>query len=393
MFQSIQPAAPDPILGLTEAFKADDREEKINLSVGVFKDDDGHTPALACVRKAEELLLQAGGDFGYLGIDGLPAYTTQVKRLLLADAADRAATAQTPGGTGALRVAGELIHALAPGAAIWCSTPTWGNHLKVFAAAGLEVNSYAYADADQRGLDFGAMCDTLKSAQAGDVICLHACCHNPTGIDPTPEQWDEIAVLLAEQNLVPLIDIAYQGFGDGLDEDAGGLRSVVARCPEAIICSSFSKNFSLYGERVGAVTVVSNDPDSTGAVMSHVKARIRSNYSNPPRHGASVVAAVLENSELRSLWEQELGEMRERIHQLRDTFVKTMAEVAPNHDFSFIRDQRGMFSNSGLSPLQVDQLRNEHAIYIVGNGRINVAGMTSKNLPRLCQCIGAVLDG
>lgn len=392
MFQSIQPAPPDPILGLNEAFKADTREEKINLSVGVFKDDEGRTPALECVRKAEQQLLGAGGDFGYLGIDGLPAYTSQVKSLVLGEAGDRGATAQTPGGTGALRIAGELIHHLAPNAAIWCSTPTWGNHLKVFAAAGLEVNAYAYADADQRGLDFEAMCETLKAARPGDVVCLHACCHNPTGIDPTPEQWSLIAELLAEQNLFPLIDMAYQGFGEGLDADAAGLRTVVRRCPEAIICSSFSKNFSLYGERVGAVTVVSGDLSSAETVMSHVKTTIRANYSNPPRHGASVVATVLNDAELRSLWERELGEMRSRIHDLRNAFVEQMAQAAPNHDFSFIRDQCGMFSNSGLSPLQVDQLRTEHAIYIVGNGRMNVAGMTTKTLPRLCHCIASVLD-
>ncbi|MCA9174951.1 MAG: aspartate/tyrosine/aromatic aminotransferase, partial [Planctomycetales bacterium] len=359
MFQSLQPAPPDPILGITEAFRADPRPEKINLSVGVFKDDAGATPALRCVAEAEQQLLAGVADRGYLGIDGLASYNEQVRQLLLGSDVQRAATAQTPGGTGALRVAADFIHAVAPNAAIHCSSPTWGNHLKVFAAAGLDVHNYAYADARQRTLDFDAMRQALDEMKAGDVVCLHACCHNPTGIDPTAEQWAEIAALLAERSLVPLIDIAYQGFGDGLEQDVAGLREVVARCPEALICSSFSKNFSLYGERVGAVTVVTDGAAASATAMSHVKSCIRTNYSNPPRHGASVVAQVLGDERLRGMWVDELAEMRQRIKTLRDSFVTGMAAAAPDFDFSFIREQRGMFSNSGLTPLQVDQLRND----------------------------------
>ena len=392
MFQSLQPAPPDPILGLTEAFREDPRDEKINLSVGVFKDDAGQTPSLKCVAKAEQRLLEAGGDKGYLGIDGLAPYNQLVRELLLSeDAAGRAATAQTPGGTGALRVAGELIRAVTPGTAIWVSSPTWGNHLKVFAAAGLEVKQYVYADSQQRGLDFEGMKRSLSEIKADDVVCLHACCHNPSGIDPTPEQWKELAQILAQRKLTPLVDIAYQGFGESLEADIQGLTTIVEHCPEVLICSSFSKNFSLYGERVGAITVVGENAAAANTAMTHVKACIRANYSNPPRHGAAVVAEVLGNADLRAEWEQELAEMRERIHHLRSAFVKGMASVAPDHDFSFIEQQRGMFSNSGLSPLQVDQLRKDFGIYIVGNGRINVAGMSDSNLPHLCECIGKVL--
>lgn len=393
MFENLTMAPPDAILGLTDAFKKDPNPNKINLSVGVYQDSTGKTPILESVKKAEEKLLATESNKSYLGIDGLPEYGQAVQRLLFGDAleAGRAVTAQTPGGTGALRVAAEFIKQAQPNATVWCSKPTWANHPSVFEAAGLRVNSYPYIDAEGKGLDFDAMIAALRQVPAGDVVLLHACCHNPTGIDPTPEQWDEIGRVLAERRALPLVDFAYQGFGDGLRDDATGLLRLLQSNAELLVCSSFSKNFGLYSERTGALTLVAADPQAAQIALSNVKRCIRANYSNPPKHGAAIVATVLSDEGLTKLWESEVTAMRDRINGMRRLFVDTLKARGVDRDFSFLLPQRGMFSFSGLSPVQVDELRSKHAVYIVGSGRINVAGMTEANMNPLCDAIADVL--
>ena len=397
MFDTLPLAPPDPILGLGESFRSDPRPEKINLSVGVYKDERGQTPILACVKEAERRLLESEQSKGYLSIEGLAEYDCRVRELLFGAeheilASQRGVTAQTPGGTGSLRVAADFLRKHFPAARIWCSRPTWANHQAIFQAAGLATESYPYLDAAGIGLDFAAMQSALETIPAGDVLLLHACCQNPTGIDPTPEQWQEIAALCGRRGILPLVDFAYQGFGDGLEEDALGLRELASANRELLVCSSFSKNFGLYSERVGALTIVATSPEAASRALSQVRISIRTNYSNPPQHGGAIVAAILSDAELRRLWEAELAAMRRRIQQMRRQFVQTMQELAPGRDFSFIGRQKGMFSFSGLSNVQVDELRTRHAVYIVSNGgRMNVAGMTPANLPRLCQAVAAVL--
>lgn len=397
MFEKIEMAPPDPILGLNESFAAEKNPQKINLGVGVFKDAQGLTPILATVRTAEARLLEKEKSKNYLGIAGLPEFAAGVQGLLFGEgheiiAGGRAATAQTPGGTGALRVAGDFIKAnLAGSATIWVSEPTWENHKNVFVAAGLKIAGYPYYDAKTRGLDFDGMKRGLAAVPAGDVVLLHACCHNPTGIDPTPEQWGELAAIAQRQGFLPLFDFAYQGFGDGLQEDAAGLRAFTAKVKELLIASSFSKNFGLYNERVGALTVVAADKDGAQRALSQVKRVIRANYSNPPAHGASAVATILGDAALRSQWESEVSQMRGRIKSMRELFVKTLAAKGVKEDFSFILRQRGMFSYSGLTKDQVRTLRDKYAIYMVDSGRINVAGMSEKNMDRLCTAIAEVL--
>jgi aspartate aminotransferase len=397
MFSELPLAPPDAILGLSEAFKLDKHPHKINLSVGVFKDEQGLTPILACVKEAERRLLATEQSKGYLSIEGHPEYAVRVQELLFGAghevlAGQRAVTAQTPGGTGSLRVAADFLKKHFPQAKVWQSKPTWANHPAIFAAAGLSVESYAYLDARGRGLDFPALLAALRQIPAGDVVLLHACCHNPTGIDPTPAQWREIAAAIHERNLLPLVDFAYQGFGEGLVEDAVGLRELAQPGRELLVCSSFSKNFGLYGERVGALTLIAADAPAAQRALSQVRISVRTNYSNPPTHGAAIVAGILADSELRRQWEQELAAMRDRIHQMRRLFVETMRHKAPQHDFSFLANQKGMFSFSGLTNLQVDELRTRYGVYVVGNGgRINVAGMTRQNMDPLTTAIAAVL--
>lgn len=395
MLEHLSIAPPDPILGLSEAFARDPRPEKINLSVGVYQDEHGKTPILECVKRAEARLLEQEQSKSYLAIDGLAEFRRLVPRLVLGHVVDRecTATVQTPGGTAALRIAAELIGQHFPGARVWCSQPTWANHPKVFQAAGLPVEYYSYAGAGGTHLDFEAMLGSLQKAHRGDVICLHACCHNPTGLDLSPGQWRQVAQCLKERQLLPLVDFAYQGFGDGLLEDTVGIRELVRADLEMLICSSFSKNFGLYGERVGALTVVARTPAATAAALSQVKALVRANYSNPPKHGGAIVATVLGDEELTALWENEVTHMRQRIQQMRQLFVSTLQAKGVKHDFSFLLQQRGMFSYSGLTPLQVDELRTRYAVYIVGSGRINVAGMSAATMDRLCSAIAAVLAG
>lgn len=397
MFEALDTAPPDPILGLSEAFRSNPNPHKINLSVGVYQTEEGRTPILECVKEAERRLVSDEPSKNYLGIDGLPEYGHHVRELMFgADheilASKRAVTLQTPGGTGALRVAADFLKRKLPSAKVWFSKPTWANHPSVFAAAGVSVEQYAYIDAAGTGLDRPALLDALRKIPNGDVVCLHACCHNPTGIDPTPEMWQEIATIIRERKLLPLVDFAYQGFGDGLLEDAQGLRALCHPGCEMLVCSSFSKNFGLYAERVGALTIVAGNEEVGKAALSHAKVCVRVNFSNPPKHGGAIVATILGDAGLRQMWEQELAAMRDRIHQMRSLFVATMKQKAPQKDFSFLAQQRGMFSFSGLTPLQVDELRNRFAIYVVSaGGRINVAGMTTSNMDRLCAAIAAVL--
>lgn len=397
MFGQLEMAPPDPILGLTEAFKNDPRPEKINLGVGVYKDAAGRTPVLKSVKAAEKRLLQEESTKSYLPISGAPEFGAKVRELLFGADHEivqnkRAATAHTPGGTGALRVAGDFLKRMFPGKALWMSTPTWENHANVFRAAGVETKAYPYYDADRKCLDFDAMLAGLESAPEGDAVLLHACCHNPSGVDPAPAQWETIAALVRRRGLLPVVDFAYQGFGDGLEEDAKGLRALCAAAEELLICSSFSKNFGLYNERCGALTVVGATRDAADRAFSHIKACIRANYSNPPSHGGAIVTTVLNDPALRMQWESEVAAMRDRINGMRRFFVATLQAKGVKTDFSFIAQQKGMFSFSGLNREQVAALRDQYAIYIVGSGRINVAGMTEENMDTLCAAIAAVLE-
>ena len=396
MFEHIQVAPADPILGLNDAYRNDPHPHKINLGVGVFKDENGATPILKSVKQAEERLVENEKTKSYLSIEGTEAYRQAVQTLLFgADheviAKQRAHTAQSPGGTGALRIAAEFIKKHLPEATIWVSNPTWANHQSIFQSVGLEVGSYAYYDSTAKSLDFEAMLASLSQVPSGDVVLFHGCCHNPTGIDPTNEQWAQLAKLCSKQGFLPLFDFAYQGFGSGLEEDATGLRVFLNQVQEMLIANSFSKNFGLYNERVGALTVVCESAEQADAAFSQVKRCIRANYSNPPSHGSAIVTEILTDQHLRSLWEMELKAMRTRIHEMRSLFVNTLRAKGVTQDFSFISKQQGMFSFSGLTPDQVTQLRTEFGIYIVGSGRISVAGMTKDNMEPLCDAIAKVL--
>jgi len=396
MFENVKTAPPDAILGLTEAFKADTNPDKINLTVGVYQDSDGKTPIFDVVKAAEKKRIEDETNKAYMPMTGDPTYGKLVQQLMLGEdhpiiGDARAVTAHCPGGTGALRVAGDYLHKLHPGAKIWLSNPTWANHGGIFTAAGMETAKYAYRDPKTNGLDFGAMIESLKKIPAGDVVLLHACCHNPTGIDPTPEQWSEIGEVLRAGGVLPLVDFAYQGLGNGQEEDAAGLRALCEKVDELIVSSSFSKNFGLYRERTGALTMIGADADQISRVLSQLKLVIRTNYSNPPAHGAVIVINVLQDAALKAAWEKEVAVMRDRINGMRRLFVDTLKGKGVSQDFSFIPKQRGMFSFSGLTEDQVDQLREKYSIYIVGSGRINVAGMNEKNMDRLCEAIKSVL--
>ena len=393
MFETLEMAPPDAILGLAEAFRQDPNPDKINLSVGVYKNQDGITPILDCVKVAEQKILAEETEKSYLSIDGSPQYAQLVKELLFEGTVDEArlATVQAPGGTGALRVAAEFLSKRLDRKRIWCSQPTWGNHVNIFQAAGLEVDWYPYLDEAQRGLDFDALQGTMSKIPTGDIVCLHACCHNPSGVDPSLEQWQQIAEMVGQQGLLVLLDFAYQGFGNGLREDAACLPPLLESGCDLLICNSFSKNFGLYSERVGALTMVAATAEAASAALSHAKSTVRANYSNPPKHGAAIVTTILDDEQLTTQWQQELADMRNRISDMRQRFSQIMKDKNAPRDFSSITEQCGMFSFSGLSKLQVDRLRNEYAIYIVGNGRINVAGITENNIERLCDAILEVL--
>nr|WP_208408982.1 amino acid aminotransferase [Xanthomonas sp. CFBP 8151] len=394
-FANVEQVPGDPILGLTEAYNADSRPNKVNLGVGIYYDENGRIPLLRAVHKIEQQLALDAKPRGYLPIDGLAAYDKATQELLFGAesalvASGRVATSQTVGGSGALRVGADLLKKLLPTSTIAISNPSWENHRAVFGAAGFEVVDYTYFDAASHGLNFDGMLADLARLEPGTVVLLHACCHNPTGADLSREQWKQVAGLLKERNLFPFVDIAYQGFDKGIEADAYAVRLLAAEGIDSyVVASSYSKSFSLYGERVGALSVVSATAAEAKAVQSQVKRIIRTIYSSPSTHGAALVAGVLTSPELRDLWEQELTEMRERIHALRAGLVAKLATLgAP--EFDFIQRQAGMFSYSGLTRTQVDRLRDEFAIYAVGTGRICVAALSQRNLDYVAQAVATV---
>jgi aromatic-amino-acid transaminase len=398
MFEKLEMAPADPILGLTEAFKKDTNPNKINLGVGVYEDDSGKTPIMHSVKKAEEKILKTQTTKNYLPINGPAEYGAAVAELVFGKGSEivkagRVVTAQTPGGTGALRISGEFLKKYVPGAKVWVSDPTWANHNGIFGAAGFAIKTYPYYDADTNGLNFKAMLAAINTIPEGDIILLHGCCHNPTGIDPTVEQWKKISQTVAARKVMPLIDFAYQGLAAGLEEDAAGVRLLCSMVPEAVVCSSFSKNFGLYNERVGALSIMSADAEAAQKALSHMKTTIRQCYSNPPSHGGLIITTIMNDPQLRKEWELEVKEIRDRIHKMRGLLVETLRAKGVAGDFSFIKQQNGMFSFSGLTKAQVEALKNKYAIYIVGSGRINVAGMTTKNMDALCVAIADVLKG
>ena len=396
LFNQIEMAPPDPILGLTEAFRKDPRPHKVNLGVGVFVDEKGTTPVLECIRRAERVLWETEKTKGYTPIPGPPEFGAAVARLALGEAfagplADRVAVAQAPGGTGALRIGAEFLKLFRGGGAVWMPDPTWDNHKNVFGAAGCQVRYYPYYDPATRGVKADEMCAALEQVPAGDTVLLHVCCHNPTGADPAAAAWARVAAIAAKAGWLPFFDFAYQGFGDGIVEDRAGLLAVLQQVPEALIASSFAKNMGLYGERVGALTLVAAGAKPVAAAMSQIKRIIRTMSSNPPRHGAALARAVLEDAELRQLWVQELDAMRRRIAGNRQKLVDGLAKRNTGVDFSFIARQKGMFSFSGLNDAQVDFLREQKGIYMVKGGRINVAGLMAEALDYVCDSIAASL--
>ncbi len=395
-FSEVTLAPADPILGLTEAFQADQNPQKINLGVGVYQDGRGKVPVLSVVRDAERRWYEKEDSKSYLPIDGLVAYRQEVQALLFGrDSAlirdGRVVTAQALGGTGALKLGADFLKRFLPRSELFISKPSWENHRAVFETAGFTVKEYAYYSPETHGLDFAAMREALGSLPAQTIVLLHACCHNPTGADPTAAQWKELAELCKARSLVPFIDFAYQGFADGIDEDAVAVRAFAATGLPFLVASSFSKSFSLYRERVGAVCFVTSDTDEAKRVTSQLKRVVRTNYSNPSSHGAQVVAMVLSDAELRSRWDGEVREMRERIQKMRTLFVSRLADRGIQRDFSFIAQQKGMFSYSGLELDQVRRLRSEFGLYIVDSGRICVAAMNENNLERIADSIARVL--
>jgi aromatic-amino-acid transaminase len=388
-------APRDPILGVTEAFNADTNPRKVNLGVGVYCDDNGRIPLLACVRQAERELTEQAAPRGYLPIDGIAAYDREVRALLFGADAEvirdgRALTVQALGGTGGLKVGADFLRRFAPGAKVWISDPSWENHRALFELAGFEVNAYPYYDAGSRGLDFDAMARALEGVPPGHIVVLHACCHNPTGVDPTPAQWERVVERIRARRLLPFLDLAYQGFGDGLDADAAVVRRFAATEGPLLVSSSFSKSFSLYGERIGALSVVAHDADEAARVLSQLKRSIRGNYSTPPTHGGRIVTTVLSSPELRALWEAELATMRDRIKLMRAMLVERLHERVPGADFRYMLAQRGMFSYSGLTAAHVRRLREEFSVYAIETGRICVAALNSRNVDFVAEAIAAV---
>src|SRR6267142_1680404 len=386
------PMAPsDPILGITEAFNADKNPKKVNLGVGVYTDDSGKVPLLECVRRAESERLKAAPPRNYLPIDGLAAYDRAVQQLVFGSENKNAVTVQALGGTGGLQIGADFLKRITPQSEVWISEPSWENHRQLFEAAGFTVRNYPYYDPRTHGLDFPGMRSALNALPAGAIVVLHACCHNPTGVDLSAENWAEVLGIVQRRGLVPFLDLAYQGFGDGLDADAHAARLFAGAMTPVFLSSSFSKSFSLYGERVGAFSVVSASAEEASRVLSQLKRVVRGNYSNPPTHGGQIVASVLASPQLRSLWDRELGAMRERIKAMRKQLVEKIHARAPGADFSFVLAQRGMFSYSGLSKAQVQRLRAEYSIYAIDTGRICVAALNSKNIDYVADAIAKVI--
>jgi len=396
LFTAVEMAPRDPILGLNEQFNADPNPAKVNLGVGVYYDDNGKLPLLQCVQAAEKQMMEAPKARGYLPIDGIAAYDSAVKGLVFgADSepvkSGRVATVQCIGGTGGLKVGADFLKRLKPEAKVLISDPSWENHRALFTNAGFTVESYPYYDAATRGINFDGMLAALNAAPAGTIVVLHACCHNPTGYDITAAQWDEVIAAVKAKNLVPFLDMAYQGFGYGLAEDGAVVGKFVAAGLSFFVSTSFSKSFSLYGERVGALSVVCESQEEAGRVLSQLKIVIRTNYSNPPIHGGTVVAMVLNTPELRALWEKELGEMRVRIKAMRQKLVDGLKAAGVKEDMSFITKQIGMFSYSGLNKDQMVRLRNEFGVYGTDTGRMCVAALNSKNIDYVCASIAKVI--
>ncbi len=396
LFHAVELAPRDPILGLNEQFATDPNPAKVNLGVGVYYDDNGKLPLLRCVAEAERQLMESPAPRGYLPIDGIAAYDHAVQGLVFGADSEivrngRVATVQALGGTGGLKVGADFLRRLDPRAKVLISDPSWENHRALFTNAGFEVGSYPYYDAQRRGIAFDAMLGALNAAAPGTVVVLHACCHNPTGYDLTPEQWRQVVGAVQARGLVPFLDMAYQGFGDGIAEDGAVVGLFVESGMDFLVSTSFSKSFSLYGERVGALSVVCASKDEAARVLSQLKIVIRTNYSNPPTHGAQVVARVLTTPALRTVWEAELAGMRQRIKQMRHALVDKLREAGVAADMSFITRQRGMFSYSGLTQAQMQRLRSEFGVYGVDSGRICVAALNSRNINAVSRAIAAVM--
>ena len=398
LFAAVELAPRDPILGLNEQFNADPNPNKVNLGVGVYYDDKGKLPLLNCVAEAERQMQLAAKPHGYLPIDGIAAYDKAVQGLVFgadhpAVLAGRVATVQAVGGTGGLKVGADFLKTLSPGAKVMISDPSWENHRALFNNAGFEVENYPYCDAERRGVKFTAMLEALQAAVPGTIVVLHACCHNPSGYDLMPEQWDQVVALVKTGGLVPFLDMAYQGFGQGIKEDGAVVHQFLAAGLSFFVATSFSKSFSLYGERVGALSVVCADKDEAARVLSQLKIAIRTNYSNPPTHGAQIVATVLTTPELRAQWEHELAGMRLRIREMRTTLVAKLKGAGVQQDMSFVTRQQGMFSYTGLNKEQMQRLRQEFGIYGVDSGRICVAALNSQNIDAVAQAIAKVMAG
>ncbi|MDB5879496.1 MAG: aromatic amino acid aminotransferase [Variovorax sp.] len=396
MFTAVEMAPRDPILGLNEQYAADSNPKKVNLGVGVYYDDNGKLPLLACVRAVEEDMMKVPSARGYLPIDGIAAYDNAVKGLVFgadseAVTSGRVATVQAIGGTGGLKVGADFLKKLQPDAKVLISDPSWENHRALFTNAGFTVESYPYYDAAKRGVDFDAMLGALNTAAANTIVVLHACCHNPTGYDITAAQWDQVVAAVKSKNLIAFLDMAYQGFGNGIQEDGAVIGKFVDAGLTFFVSTSFSKSFSLYGERVGALSVLCTDKEEAGRVLSQLKIAIRTNYSNPPIHGGAVVAAVLNDPARRAVWEQELGEMRTRIKAMRQKLVDGLKAAGVAQDMSFITKQIGMFSYSGLTKDQMVRLRSEFGVYGTDTGRMCVAALNSKNIDYVCQSIAKVV--
>ena len=395
LFTAVEMAPRDPILGLNEKFAADQNPNKVNLGVGVYYDADGRLPLLQCVQEAEKRMMAAPKARGYLPIDGIAAYDSAVKSLVFGAQSEpvksgRVATVQALGGTGGLKIGADFLKRLNPQARLLISDPSWENHRALFSQAGFTVETYPYYDAASKGINFEGMLAALREAPEGTVVVLHACCHNPTGYDLTPEQWDRVIEVVGAGKLVPFLDMAYQGFAQGIAEDGAVVQKFVASGQDFFVSTSFSKSFSLYGERVGALSVLCRDKEEADRVLSQLKITIRTNYSNPPTHGGSIVALVLGTPELRALWEEELATMRQRIKQMRVSLVSKLKQAGTRQDMSFITTQVGMFSYSGLSKDQMVRLRNEFGVYGTDTGRMCVAALNDKNIDYVCAAIAKV---
>jgi aspartate aminotransferase len=396
MFENLPTLPADPILGLMEAFRADSRDNKIDLGVGVYRNEDGDTPILAAVKKAEAQFHKLEETKSYIAPPGTEGFNRVMQKLLFGDghpllSEGRISSVQTPGGCGALSVGANLLVRARPNTTIWVSDPTWANHIPLLGNAGLQIQQYPYYDEDEQGVAFDRMLGVLEAVPVDDVVLLHGCCHNPSGADLNREQWNKVAEVACERGWLPFVDIAYQGLGDGVEEDAAGVRILADSVPEMMVAASCSKNFGLYRERTGLLAVVGSDTGRAEACLSQMVNVARGIYSMPPSHGAGLVELILHSEELKDLWISELDEMRNRINQLRSRFSDKMAELTGNNHFDFIRRQRGMFSFLGVTPEQVARLREEHAVYMIDSSRINIAGMSSSNMDRLCQSVAAVL--